>query len=358
MKTKVIVSIALFAFALIGCAKKDSDVIKIGAVLPLTGSSALLGKLANNGLDLAAADINSTGGVAGKKIMVILEDGKADPSTSISAFQKLIDVDKVKYVVTSHSTVGLALSSIADKNKVILFVHASHPLITGKSVYVFRHSNVAEQESQMINDFLVNRSNKSTVSIAALNDDYGIVFRDKLKELFLKNSVSFTGDYLYDNTESDFKTLAHKLITIQHPNVVILAGLGQNVGQIIKRLREFGYKGDILVTLGAFITGAFDVSGEASKGVFYIDFAFDSKDKKYQELSNRYSKKFNSDMQSSSLLFYNTLQLLRHTIDEVGDDAFKVSEGLKRMRQFNGVGEEMTFVNSYDIVPALKILKK
>ncbi|MDI6784731.1 MAG: ABC transporter substrate-binding protein, partial [bacterium] len=172
-----------------GAAKMPPQEIKIGAILPLTGPSALLGELARNGLTLAEEDINSKGGIRGNRLKIIYEDGMADPNSSISAFRKLVTFDKVKFVVTTHSNVGLALAPMADKEKVILFVHASHPQITGKSPYVFRHSNTAEQESQIIVDF-VSKQNKKNYALAVMDDDYGMIFREKLNKLFPEYKIS------------------------------------------------------------------------------------------------------------------------------------------------------------------------
>lgn len=338
------------------CAKEQKE-IKIGAILPMTGPSALLGELARNGLSLAEEEINDKGGINGSRLRIVFEDGMADPNSSISAFRKLISVDKLKFIITTHSSVGLALSPLADKEKVILLIHASHPQITGKSSYVFRHSNIAEQESQIIVDF-VNNQNHRKYAIAVMNDDYGIEFREKLKQLFSEFNISLTNDVVYEKTETDFKTISQKLLSNKNPDIVVIAGLGNGVGLLIRRLKEFGYKGDILITLGAIITGAFGSAGESAKGTYYVDFAFDASDKNYHRVSKQYSAKYQSNMQSASILFYNTLLLLTQAIEKAGYDALGVSEYLKSLSQFIGVGEEMKIVNYYDIVPSLQLLRQ
>jgi len=354
----IIATVALATVLYITQTKKDSDEIKIGAILPMTGPSSLLGELARNGLTIAENDINNKGGINGRQVKIYIEDGMADPSSSVSAFRKLVTLDKVKFVVTTHSSVSLAISPLADRDKIILFVHASHPQITGKSPYIFRHSNIAEQESQEIVDF-VQKENMRTYSIAVMDDDYGIVFRENLIKLFLENNISIVSDVVYEKTETDFKTVAQKLLlSNQNPEIIVIAGLGNGVGLLIRRLKEFGYEGDILITLGAVITGAFESAGKSAKGIYYIDFRFDSTDKDYQDLSERYYEKYKSSLQSSSVLFYNTLMLLGHVIEKVDEDPHKVSKYLKTLEYFRGIGEEMEIVNNYDIVPSLQVFRK
>lgn len=339
----------------IGCQPKGG--IKIGAVLPLTGNSAQLGELARNALTLLEQDVNSKGGVRGRKLKVVLEDGAADPNTSVSAMNKLVSVDHVGYVLTSHSGVGLALAPIADKDKVLLFVHASHPKITGASPFVFRHSNIAEQESRVIVDFLRSKQRRTCV-LAVMNDDYGMAFKGELTRLFVNDSIVASTDVAYDQSETDYKTVAQKLLQGKRPDVVIVAGLGNGVGLLIRRLREFGFQGDVVITLGALITGAFQSAGEAGKGVYYIDFAFSADAGPYKDLAKRYEDAYHNGLQSTSVLFYNTGLLLVQAIEKAGDDPVKVSAYLAGLSVFSGVGEDMRILNKHDIVPSLQVLQK
>ena len=57
---------------------KSDEVIKIGFVGPLTGDNANLGQPIADGIQLAVEDINNAGGVNGKKLSLILEDGKCN----------------------------------------------------------------------------------------------------------------------------------------------------------------------------------------------------------------------------------------------------------------------------------------
>ncbi len=71
----IVVSLMVFSF---GCAKKEEKEIKIGAVLPLTGSAAVWGENSKMGLEIALDEVNAAGGVKGKKINLIFEDSQSD----------------------------------------------------------------------------------------------------------------------------------------------------------------------------------------------------------------------------------------------------------------------------------------
>ena len=352
-------TIALIIITLsIGCAKQPKE-IKIGAILPLTGASALLGEMAKNGLILAEKNINEEVGINGKKIKLLIEDGQADPKTSVSAFRKLITLEKVKLIITTHSSVGLALGPIADKEKIILFVHASHPRITGESRYIFRHSNVADRESEVIAEFISNTLKSSKVSIAAMDDDYGMVFKETLEKLISSKSfdISIGESTTYEKTESDFKTIVQKLISPE-PDVVAIAGLGNGVGILTRRLKEFGYKGDIVITLAAVSTGAFQSAGESAKDVYYVTFDINEEDPQYQKAYKEYKIMFDSKFSATALIFYNSLFLLAEATKAKGPSSDMVAKYLEGIRYFQGIGERMDILREHDIVPKLIIEKK
>src|SRR5437867_9975063 len=71
------------------------DTIKIGVTQPLTGAFAASGNYVAQGAKLAEEAINAAGGVLGKKIELIVEDNKSNPTEAAATAEKLIVKDKV-----------------------------------------------------------------------------------------------------------------------------------------------------------------------------------------------------------------------------------------------------------------------
>lgn len=137
-----IVAIVILAIGLIAIqTKKEPGEIKIGAILPLTGDSALYGESIKKGIDLAVEQINSEEGVKGRKVTVIYEDSKAVPSVGVASFQKLISIHRVPVVIgDAVSSVTLAIAPIAEKNKVVILSPlSSAPAITEAGDFIFRN---------------------------------------------------------------------------------------------------------------------------------------------------------------------------------------------------------------------------
>jgi ABC-type branched-subunit amino acid transport system substrate-binding protein len=83
-------------------APTTKEPIKIGAILPLTGEAAVWGENVKTGIELAKEGINKKGGINGRKIEVIYEDGQCDSKTGVSAVQKLITVDKFQVIIGEY----------------------------------------------------------------------------------------------------------------------------------------------------------------------------------------------------------------------------------------------------------------
>ncbi len=104
----------------------EEGIIRMGAVLPLSGASAESGIACQQGLELAVAELNENGGIAmnGKnyQIELICEDDTGSPDQSVSVATKLIEMDNVSVVFSSClSSCALAIMDICDQYPDVLF---------------------------------------------------------------------------------------------------------------------------------------------------------------------------------------------------------------------------------------------
>src|SRR4029079_7476199 len=89
MKTRMTLGLALgMGLALAACSKDQGDTIKVGVGGPITGPDAAFGAQLKNGAEQAIADINESGGILGKKIVVSYGDDVADPKQGVSVANK------------------------------------------------------------------------------------------------------------------------------------------------------------------------------------------------------------------------------------------------------------------------------
>src|SRR5258707_12866364 len=105
---RIVPTIALAAALLGGAA--EAQTIKIGVNDPLTGAFAASGTYVVNGAKIAADEINAKGGILGKKLELVIEDNKSNPTEAAAVAEKLITSDKVPVLMgASGSSVTVAL---------------------------------------------------------------------------------------------------------------------------------------------------------------------------------------------------------------------------------------------------------
>ena len=86
-----------------------AETLKVGAVLSVTGPASFLGEPEKNTLTLLESELNAKGGIAGRKVEVVVYDDESDVNKAVLAAKKLISKDKVSVVVgpsISGSTLG------------------------------------------------------------------------------------------------------------------------------------------------------------------------------------------------------------------------------------------------------------
>ena len=116
------------------CNKQD-DTLKIGLINPDTGELATYGEKIRRGIEIAEEEIAANNLLNGRKLVVIKEDTKGDSKESLTAVQKLINIDKIKYIIGEISgNATIAVLPYTESKGVFLFSPgAASPKLTNAS---------------------------------------------------------------------------------------------------------------------------------------------------------------------------------------------------------------------------------
>ncbi|MEO0128711.1 MAG: ABC transporter substrate-binding protein [candidate division WOR-3 bacterium] len=332
--------------------KQEPKTYKIGAIYHLTGPASSMGEVFKRGAELAISDLNC------EKIQfaLVIEDGKSDPNVSISALRKL-QQQNVKVVHTFMSSVSMALVPIADNEKIVIFADAAHPQITANKKYVFRHSNTADQEANVLWNYIVAKLNVTRIAVLYVNDDYGLAFVKHLDSIanYNKPKISIIQSLTFASNQTDFTDIAVK-INKAKPEVVIIAGYGKALGLVINRLRIYKYKGDILTSIGFVATqDAITSAGKYAKGVYFNDLDLRKDDSIFVKVKQQYSQKYGSEMPTSAMLAYNSIRFIAKAIESVGYDTDKIASYIKNLGEYYLPGENVVITKQGDIQPLLAV---
>lgn len=108
--------------------------VKIGMIDPITSTFAALGQSEIKGAQLAEAEINKAGGILGRPLQLIVEDGAGNPGTSVDKAARLVSQNKVDFLMgTVNSASSLAVSQFANRHDKLFVCTGGHvDSLTGK----------------------------------------------------------------------------------------------------------------------------------------------------------------------------------------------------------------------------------
>jgi branched-chain amino acid transport system substrate-binding protein len=183
--------IAALALSLITDAAAQST-IQIGLVQPLTGAFAAAGTDVVNGAKIAADDINAKGGVLGKKLELITEDTKSNPTEAAAVAEKLIVRDKVPVLMgASASTATLAVMPKLMEYKIPMLVEtsSSSKITTSGNPYIFRIAPPSEVEAVVFGK-IVKRIGIKKADFLVVNNDWGRGTADEFSKILKDNGIA------------------------------------------------------------------------------------------------------------------------------------------------------------------------
>src|SRR3984893_12721947 len=98
--------VAAAALFLGAASANAQDVYKIGMSAGLTGYAATVDRAWRDGVEVAVAALNTKGGIAGKKIELVVEDNRSEPQEAVTVYRKMISCDKVNVFTSGCVSAG------------------------------------------------------------------------------------------------------------------------------------------------------------------------------------------------------------------------------------------------------------
>ena len=293
--SKSLILIVISVVSLIGCSKKE-NILKIGIIQPITGELANFGQTVINGIQLAVAENEDS--LSQGKIKLIIEDSKGEPTQAVNAFNKLINVDKVDFVIGSlTSGATLAISPISQENKKLLISPtASNPKLSEAGRYFFRVWPSDNYDGEVAAKYCIEELDAMKASIVYINNDYGVGLKDVFTSTFnsLGGQVVSVDSYLPDNL--NFRTLITKIKT-ENVDLVYIPGHPLGIASFLKQSKELGLVALFFSNVSAEDKEFIADAREAAVGLFFVTPAFDLNSNR-QEVSNfvnSYRKAYNGE---------------------------------------------------------------
>jgi branched-chain amino acid transport system substrate-binding protein len=217
--------------------------VKIGLDNPVTGTYAALGKNELIGAQLALAQINLKGGILGRQAQLLIEDSTSgDAGTAVEKARKLIDRDKVDFILGNiNSALAAAIANVAYEKSVFHVVPGGHTdPITGANCHwnVFRICNTTQMEANAVAASLIRDAGKKWYYITP-DYAFGHTLQAGLEKAAAGLGGVKVGGDLTPLGTTDFSSYLIKA-QASNPDVIIFLVAGDDAVNALKQAVQFG----------------------------------------------------------------------------------------------------------------------
>ena len=314
-------------------AANAADKVKVGLMLPYTGTYAALGTAITNGFKQF---VDENGGkLGGREVEYFTVDDESNPAKATENAKKLVSRDKVDVLVgTVHSGVALAMAKVARDTKTLMIVpNAGANDLTGPlcSPYVFRSSFSAWQPSYAMGEALAKKGIK-TVATVTWKYSFGEESVAGFKEAFEKGGGKIVKDMTLPFPNVEFQPFLTEIASLK-PDAVFVFFAGAGAAKFVSDYGAAGLKSSIPLYGPGFLTdGNLAAAGGAGEGLLttlhYADGLDNPKDVAFRA---KYVATYNEQPDVYAVQGYDAAQMFEAGLKAAGGDPSRKDEVIKGM---------------------------
>lgn len=355
MKSNIIMALIIGIVFAAGCVSQTgtNETIKIGSILPLTGEIANIGISTQNSIQMAVDEINAQGGINGKKIEVIFEDGKCNAKDSADAGNKLINVDNIQVIIGGLcSGETLAVAPVAEQSKVVMLSPCSSaPKVSDAGDYIFRDYPSDTFQGSFAAEYAYNKLGVRKVALINTIGDWGTGLKDKFKQKFLELGGQIVAEESFEQDATDMRGQLTK-IKATNPELIYMPAYTQGTALILKQAKELGLTAKMLGGDGADDPAVISTAGDAAEG-FQLTVASPGT----TEFEKKFREKFNAGLLVCTSYGYDAAKIVGEVLKKVGNNGTAIKNELYNVKDYNGASGKITFDKNGDRTTAEYIIK-
>lgn len=283
----------------------SKPVIKIGAILPLTGGAAQLGEGAKNGAIMAVEQLNKASDNRYKYELVI-EDIGLSPNKTLPVYTKMVQLDNITGLVSFNTATGKIIKPMADKDKIIHMSSAADNTISDKTFNYVNSYSLKETSKRLI-EYMKARQMK-TISLVVFNHLSTEPIVQALEPVLRENDIKILSIDRFNMDQRDFKMEALKIKEL-NPDMVFVHLVEPVLTLFPKQLLQDGYNGK----LSSFLMFAYSANPVLFEGQPFVDLRDATND-----FNEEYKERFGIEAQAASVNTYDNVMLIAEFIEKNG----------------------------------------
>lgn len=347
MKLRYALPAVLAASVGLGATAAAAEPLKIGVVTPLSGTYAPIGEQVRWGLELARQQINAAGGIAGRQVELIYEDGEANPSVATRKAERLFQSENVVFLTgLVNSGATLAVGQVAERNDRLIATTVSvSDAITGDqcSPNVFRVNAPGGMQANGLAAWL--KQFQPDARVYTLGPDYEMgrntvaSFRQRAEAA----GLNLVGEVFPPLGEKDYSPYFGRLRQAR-PDVLYTSTAGNDTVRLFSQLEQFGLR-DRLTIIGASVAVTaqnIGAIGPAAEGfVTVAGYSPDIDSEANREFVSAFREAFGADPDLYGADSYGLLFGYKAAVEKAGStDTDAVREALRGLSWQTPQGEK------------------
>lgn len=338
----LIIGATLFAFTGAPAVAGDQTV-KIGVIENLTGALASLDVPSLNGVKLALKQVNDAGGVLGKKVAIVVRDGKSDPATLAMVTEEIVGKGVVAITGLSDTTMVLASAPAAQKAGIAYVTSgATAPALPNEvGDCLFMEPFGDNVQAAAAAEFSYN--DLKARSVWVLYDkamDYTYLLQRYFDDRFTGLGGSIVFKDTYQTGDTDFRAQITRLKSFKsQPDILFISSGPDDIGTIVKQVRDMGVQKPIIGGDGYDTPLLVKIAGPAAANDIYFTTHVALESKGAKDFVQKYEQMFGHPPENGfAALGYDAFNLIINAIKKAGStDPKAVKDALAATRGFAGV---------------------
>lgn len=328
-------------------AKPSGTPIRIGIITPTTGGTALIGQQSVEGAQMAAEELNASGGIGGRPIEILAEDEAGQPAVGVAAMNKLVYNDKVDVILGADtSSVTLAAMGIAQKEGIPEITSSLNPTITQQgNPWIFRMRPTDMIAADLIAQYAVGELKLTKIAVMNTRGDYGQggadAFTASLKSRFNMTPVRAESVNVGD------KDFTPQLLNIKNSGAdgLLWWGIIAETAIVLKQRSDVGFTGPIFGANALVNSTVLDLAGNNADGaIAATNYANSNSDPKTVEFEKKFRAKFNKVPNDHAPLYYDAMYLLQEAAKLGGGTSKEqIRDGMHKIKDLRMITSRFSF---------------
>jgi branched-chain amino acid transport system substrate-binding protein len=334
------------------------DEVKVAAIFAKSGEASEDNLEFFDAARFAVDEVNSAGGVHGRKIKLIEYDNHSTPIQSKLAAKKAVADGAVAVIGASWSSHSLAMAPYLQKMKVpMISPNSTHPDVTLTGDFIFRACfNDSFQGRTLAKFARENLKAATAVVVMNITSDYSIGLSKIFKEHFTVTGGKVLAILNYKSSEqTDFKDLVQEAKAL-NPDVLFIPGYAES-GYVVRQAQDIGIAAMMLGGDG-WPDRRFYANGgqDLKEGYFTVHWSEDLDTDESREFVARYKKRYK--IPDFATIVYDASMLLFDAMKRAESlDSQSIRDALAATENFDGVTGKISFDENGDPVKQVLVMK-